>query len=133
MKSKSRPGKSVFIIEDDVLYGKSLQSFIQNSFSDIDDVRVFPDGETFLNENQGFPIAIIIDYYLNSKQPHAHNGIEIIKQIKNQNQNTNIIVLSSQNKPGVILEAIRDFNCRYIEKDTDSFKHIERLIQEFNS
>jgi DNA-binding NarL/FixJ family response regulator len=120
----------IFIIEDDVMYGKALKAFIQNCFP-YKEVKIFPIGEMSLMELQMHPTVIIIDYFLNSKFAEAHNGLEIIKQIKNRQPNTNIIVLSAQEKPGVILEAIRDYDCRYVQKDKDAFQHVERLIKEF--
>ena len=122
---------SIFIIEDDVIYGKALKLFIQNCFPDIKEVKIFPIGEMSLMELQMNPIVIIIDYYLNSKYTEAHNGLEIIKQIKNQKPKTHIIVLSAQESPGVIMEAIREYDCRYVQKDKDSFQYVELLIKEF--
>jgi two-component system OmpR family response regulator len=125
--------KSIFIIEDDAMYGKLLKAFIENSFPDLKEVKIFPIGEMSLMELQENPAVIIIDYFLNSKYPEAHNGLEIIKQIKSQKPKTNIIILSSQDSPGVIMEAIRDFDCRYVQKDKEAFHHVEKLIKEFLS
>ena len=123
--------KPIFIIEDDVLYGKALKAFIQNCFPTVKEVKLFPIGEMSLMELQMHPTVIIIDYFLNSKYAEAHNGLEIIKQIKDQKPNTNIIVLSAQEKPGIILEAIRDYDCRYVQKDKNAFQNVEQLIKEF--
>jgi DNA-binding NarL/FixJ family response regulator len=113
------------------MYGKALKAFIHNSFPDIKEIKIFPIGEMSLMELQMNPSVIIIDYFLNSKYAEAHNGLEITKQIKNQKPNINIIVLTAQESPGVILEAIRDYDCRYVQKDKDSFRHVEQLIKEF--
>ncbi len=123
--------KSIFIIEDDMVYGKSLKGFVENCFPEIGEVKIFPIGEMSLMELQMNPLVIIMDYFLNSKYPEAHNGLEIIKQIKSQKPKINIIILSAQESPGVILEAIRDYDCRYVQKDKDAFKHVEMLIKEF--
>lgn len=123
--------KSIFIIEDDILYGKSLQAFLLKSFPELKEVKLFPIGEMSLMELKLNPSAIIIDYLLNSKISEAHNGLEIIKQIKGQKPNMNIIVLSAQENPGVILEAIRDFDCAYVQKEKDAFYQVEQLVSKF--
>lgn len=123
--------KPIFIIEDDALYGKTLKVFLKNSFPEVKVIKIFPIGEMSLMELQLNPNVIIIDYFLNSKISEAHNGLEIIKQIKSQKPGTNIIVLSSQENPGVILEAIRDYDCVYVQKDKDAFNHVEQLVKKF--
>ena len=121
----------VFIIEDDVLYRKALKAFLLNTFPDIRDVKMFPVGEMAVRELNTNPGMIIIDYFLNSKVSGADNGLEIIKQIRVQKPKIKMIVLSGQDSPGVILEAIRDYDCVYVQKDKDAFSHIERLIKQF--
>lgn len=123
--------KSIFIIEDNVMYGKTLKEFIENKFPNIKEVKIFPIGEMSLMELHTNPVVVIIDYFLNSQYIDAHNGLEIIKQIKSQKPNTNIIVLSSQDKPGVILETIKDYDCKYVQKDKEAFQHVEKLITDF--
>lgn len=123
--------KSVFIIEDDEAYGKGLKEFIESCFPDIKDIKLFPLGEMSLLELCVNPAVIIADYFINNKFSEANNGLDIIKQIKYQKPKTNIIVLSAQASPGIILEIIRDFNCIYLQKDKDSFQHIKQIINKF--
>ncbi len=77
------------------------------------------------------PGIVIMDYFLNSKYEEAHNGLEIIKQIKSQKPRTNIIVLSALEDFNVILESIKEYHCSYVKKDADSFQNVEILIKKF--
>ncbi len=124
-----KPKKIIFIVEDNAVYANTLKTSIQRNFQEIE-VKIFPVGEMCLAELDKDAAIIIMDYFLNSEYPEAHNGLEIIKKIKNQKPNTQIVVLSSQDQPGVILKAIKDHDCRYVQKDEESFKHIEKIIKD---
>lgn len=130
MSKRALNSKPVFIVEDDPLYGKLLKGFLQNTFPELKDVRVFPVGEESLADLPDGPQVIIVDYFLNSRIADADNGLEIIRRVKARVPDVPIIVLSGQDKPGVILEAILGHNCVYVQKDGDAFAHIEHLLKE---
>lgn len=132
-KRKSFSNKILFIVEDNEVYGKSLKGFIKANLPEINEIKIFRTGEMCLMEMHRSPGIVIVDYFLNSKYKEADNGLEIIKQIKNQYPNTHIIVLSSQESPGVIIQAISQYDCVYVQKDKDSFQHVERILKDFIS
>jgi DNA-binding NarL/FixJ family response regulator len=123
----------IFIIEDNEMYARTLQTFIQARFPEIKEVKTFRIGELSLMELHRNPSVIVVDYFLNSKYEEAHNGLEIIRRIKAEKPLTHIIVLSAQEKFDVILEAIKKYDCSYVQKDKDAFQHVEKLIREFIS
>lgn len=120
----------IFIVEDNEVYAKSLQSFMQTRFPNIKGIRIFRIGEMSLMELYRNPIIVIMDYFLNSKYNEAHNGLEIIKRIKILKPQTNIIVLSIQRNFSVILEAIKKYDCIYVQKDQEAFNKVEQVIKE---
>jgi DNA-binding NarL/FixJ family response regulator len=71
-----------------------------------------------------------MDYFLNSKFKPAYNGLETIKRIKAPMPQTDIIVLSSHEKNDDIKEAIKQYDCSYVQKDQDAFNKVEQLIKE---
>src|ERR1019366_9853966 len=75
------------------------------------------------------PNTPITQYNLNTKYEEAENGLEIIKRIKAEKPETNIIVLSAQENFNVILEAIKEYDCNYVQKDKEAFSNIEQLIK----
>lgn len=123
--------KIVFIVEDNNVYARSLQAMIQSQCPEVSEVKIFHIGEMCLMELHRNPAIIIMDYFLNSYYADAHNGLEIIEQIKKQKPATKLIVLSSQDKPGVILEAIKQFDCVYVQKDQHAFKLVEDQLNLF--
>jgi DNA-binding NarL/FixJ family response regulator len=123
--------KIIFIVEDNAVYAKSLQEFLTTHFPGIK-IKCFSIGETCLAELHRNPNIVIMDYYLNSKFEGAQNGLEIIKHIKTQNPQTNIIVLSAQEDFNVVLDAIKQYSCFYVQKDKDAFRNVEHLIKNFS-
>ena len=124
---------SIFIVEDNEMYAKSLQGFLQVCFPNIKEIKIFRIGEMCLMEMHSEPYIVIMDYFLNSKYEEAHNGLEIIKRIKAQKPKTNIIVLSVQTDINIILEAIEQYDCIYVQKDKDAFNKIEQSIKKIKS
>lgn len=123
----------VFIVEDNPVYAKTLEMFLQSSFSDIKEIKIFPLGETCLLELHRNPDVIMIDYILDTKYFDAATGLEIIKQIRSQKPEINIILLSLQNEIEVVREAIKKYNCSYVRKDDHTFDRIEEIVKEIYS
>jgi two-component system OmpR family response regulator len=120
---------TIFIVEDNDVYAKSLQAFINSRFPNIKEIEIFRLGELCLAELHRNPNIIIMDYFLNSKFEEAHNGLEIIKRIKAQNLYSKIILLSAQEKINVALAAIEHYNCSYVQKDQKAFNNVAQIIE----
>jgi DNA-binding NarL/FixJ family response regulator len=108
-----------------------LQGFLLTHFPDIK-IKLFPVGETCLMKMHLNPDVVIMDYFLNSKYGEAQNGLEIIKRIKKQNPQTNIVVLSAQDNYTVVLDAIKQYGCFYVQKDETAFDKVQQLIKNFD-
>jgi two-component system, OmpR family, response regulator len=122
--------KLVFIVEDNEVYARTLQGYLQNRFSGIIKIKLFRIGELCLEEMHLDPGIVIMDYFLDTQYLEATNGIEIIKRIKAQKPQTNIIVLSAQEDYHVALDAIKEYGCIYVQKDQDAFNKVEQFIRE---
>ena len=122
--------KIIFIVEDNELYAKTLQTFIYNSFPTIQEINIFSIGEMCLMEMHRNPAIVIMDYFLNSQYEQADNGLEIIKRIKIQKPYTNIIVLSAQENFQVVIEAIKQYDCIYVQKNDEAFTKVKQFIKE---
>lgn len=127
LKKESASGV-FFIVEDNDAYAKTLESFLKVNFPEAKEIKIFPVGETCLLELHKKPDAVIIDYFLDGKKFNAETGIEIIRQIKEQDPGMNIILLSSNDSPGVYKIAVENYNCPFVKKDADAFDTIYELI-----
>lgn len=122
--------KIIFIVEDNPAYAKTLEAFLKNKFSDVKEIKIFPVGEVCLMEIHRNPTVVIMDYFLDTKYADAETGLEIIKKIKAQKPQTNIIILSSQRELDVTHEAVKKYDCNYVTKDEKAFAKVEELIRE---
>jgi DNA-binding NarL/FixJ family response regulator len=127
--SKTEKTGVIFIVEDNPAYAKTLEVFVK-TFAQAKEVKLFPVGETCLMELHKNPDVIIIDYFLDTKYYDAETGLEIIKKIRAQKPEMNIIVLSSQEDINVVLEAVKTYECSYIKKDEQAFDRLEDILRD---
>lgn len=120
----------VFIVEDNKPYAETLKVFLGAEVPAIQEMKLFPVGETCLLELKKNPDIIIIDYFLDSKYFDAETGLEIIKQIRAEKPEVNIIVLSSQEDIDVVLEMVKKYNCSYVKKDAEAFEKVGEIVAE---
>lgn len=110
------------------MYSEMLKEFLNTKIPAIKELKVFPVGETCLMELHKNPDVIIIDYFLDSKYYDAETGLEIVKQIRLEKPEMNIIVLSAQEDIEVVLEAVKKYNCSYVKKDENAFGKVEEIV-----
>lgn len=123
----------IFIVEDNPAYAKTLESFLKVNLPENTRIQIFPVGETCIPELHRNPDLIIMDYMLDTKYYDAETGTEIVKEMRNQKSEVNIILLSSHDEIGPIKEAVDKFNCIYIKKDERAFEKIKNIIVAINS
>lgn len=129
----TKKGINIFIVEDNEVYAKSLQVYLLTHFPNIKEINIFPVGEMCLIELHRNPDIVIMDYFLNSKYSEAHNGLEIIGSIKAQKPQTSIIVLSVQIDFNIIVEAINQYDCIFVQKGKEAFNKVEQIIKKIIS
>lgn len=85
-------------------------------------VLTFSTGEECLANISMDPDAVILDYYLNSKEKDAAKGMELLHCIKEIDNKTCVIMLSAQEHYGKALQLIADGALEYVVKDNDAFR-----------
>ena len=98
----------------------------------MNDIYIFNTGEECLNHLSENPDVIILDYYLNSVQKDAANGMEILQVIKKHYPGMHVIMLSSQEHYAIALQTIQKGAEQYVVKDETAFEKIASLIRELN-
>jgi|PlaIllAssembly_1097288.scaffolds.fasta_scaffold1031555_1 DNA-binding NtrC family response regulator len=127
MKQMNSEKKSLlFLVDDDALFLKSLEiEFAENTKSVI---RSFSTGEECLESLYQNPDIIILDYYLNSVEKTAINGLETLDRIKEANVQIPVIMLSSQDKIDVAVNCMKHQAFDYIVKSETAFLRLQRAI-----
>ena len=124
--NKKKP--TIFIVDDEPLLSAMLSDYLVDQNADFA-IRSFPTGEACLQHTGEQPDIVILDYYLNSKEKDAANGMDILKEIKKHNKALPVIILSSQESYGTAAQTIRYGAVHYVVKGQDAFEEIFQLIK----
>lgn len=120
--------KKIFIVDDEPLSTEMLTDYLKEQDSDMA-IRTFPTGEACLEALAQNPDLVILDYYLNSKERDAANGIDILKAIKDKNRRLPVVMLSSQKSYATAAKTIGYGAIHYIIKGQNAFDEIYELIK----
>ncbi len=116
----------LFLVDDDALFLKSLViDFAENTESV---VKTFLTGEQCLENISQNPDVVILDYYLDSVEKNAINGLETLDRIKTINPLIPVIMLSSQDKIEVAVNCMKHQAFDYIVKSETAFVRLQKTI-----
>lgn len=116
----------LFLVEDDELFLKSLEiEFLQHADFDIE---TFATGELCILNLSHKPDVIILDYYLDSIDKNAMNGIETLDRIKAFNPDIPVIMLSAQDKIDVAINCMHHKATDYVVKSETAFMRLQKII-----
>jgi two-component system OmpR family response regulator len=126
----SQDSYSVFLVDDDKMFLSSLKNTLNQQFRSGVEISTFTSGEDCLKELEANPDIVVLDYYLNDDQhPNAMDGMEVLRKIKENSQDSMVIMLSAQDKLQVALDSIKNGAYEYIAKSESSFVRIQNLIK----
>ncbi|GAB4419036.1 MAG: sigma-54 dependent transcriptional regulator [Bacteroidia bacterium] len=117
----------VFIIEDDRIFGRVVQKALEQE-SDKYDVRVFPNGSAFFDQLHENPDIVSIDYNLPDM-----NGLDILKRVRQYNEDIATIILSGQEKVEVVVEAYDNGATNYIVKNNNAIGALAKVVRNLSS
>jgi DNA-binding NtrC family response regulator len=117
----------MFVIDDDPVQVEMIKDYLKDRY--IFDIRVFDSGEAAMELIQQLkPEIVVLDYHLNANNPGAKNGIEVLKQIKQINSQTKVIMFSAQDNINIALESMRNGAYDYIIKGETAFNKMETTV-----
>lgn len=114
---------NLFIVDDNKSMVAGLKHYIQNRFGSRVKISTFYDGESCLGKIDRNTHIVILDYFLGGK-----NGLEILKEIKNRNSETEVIMLSSNDDIGLMIESFKIGAKDYVIKGPSSWKKVSSII-----
>lgn len=119
---------TIFIVDDEPLLSEMLTDYLKEQYRGFN-IQSFPTGEACLQSLHLQPNIVVLDYYLNSKEKDAANGIDILKEIKKRNKALPVIMLSSQKSYGTATQTIMYGAVHYVIKGQEAFEEIYQLIK----
>jgi two-component system, OmpR family, response regulator len=124
----TKDNPTIFIVDDEPLLSEMLTDYLKDQYVGFN-IQSFPTGEACLQRLDENPDAVVLDYYLNSKEKDAANGIDILKEIKKRNKAIPVIMLSSQKSYGTATKTIMYGAVHYVVKGQDAFEEIFQRIK----
>jgi DNA-binding NarL/FixJ family response regulator len=125
MDKKNKVG--IFIVDDNKVFSLALKSEIEVAFKDVCriEVQAFETGEACMKKfREEKPQIAILDYHLNSKNPAAADGIQVLDMIKKANKDTDVIILTSDDNIDIALKSFHHEASDYVVKSETKFKKI---------
>ena len=118
--------KTVFIVDDDPAQTTMFQDYL-TKFSWLT-VKTFNTGEDCIKNLNQNPDIIFLDYNFDLVGKDALNGIEILNAIKGQCPDTEVVMVSAQDKIEVALNTMKYGAYDYVVKGESAFYRAENII-----
>lgn len=116
----------LFLVDDDAVFLKNLEIEFLDS-ADIE-IETYATGELCIKNLSKKPDVIILDYHLDGIDPTAINGIATLDKIKEYNEETAIIMLSSQDSIEVAVDCMHHKAYDYVIKSETAFLRLKKNI-----
>jgi DNA-binding NtrC family response regulator len=119
---------SVYLVDDDILFLKSLEHHLQHKLKYFVQIKPFHSGEEFIKHMKEKPDIVVLDYLLNGSSASL-NGMDVLRQIKTESPETTVIMLSGQDKLEIAIETIKHGPYDYVVKNENAFLKTQNLIR----
>lgn len=126
---RSQQSYRVFIVDDDHFFAKALEHHLKQNLVLEFAVNKFSNGEECINSMDKNPDIVVLDYFLESGNKTAMNGIQVLKKIKTDHPEVSVIMVSSQDKLQVAVDTMRYGAYDYVVKNENAFLRVENAVR----
>ncbi len=116
----------IFVVEDNEFFSQLIKQKLESN--DQNEVTLFNNGDDFRRNLHLNPDIVVLDYNL----PNT-TGIDLLKEIKNFNDQIKTILISGQEKVDVVIEAFENGAEEYINKDDNALTMLGLKVQKHSS
>ncbi len=117
----------VFLLDDDNLFLKALEHVISEEHPHLK-IKIFQTDEACLEKMKLKPDVVVLDYYLNSANMNALDGLSVLKKIKIMSPKTKVIMLSAQDSLDIAMKCIDNEAYDYISKSESAFIKLNNVL-----
>lgn len=121
----------VFLVDDDTIFTEILTDYLnqnKNKFRYDFEIKNFPVGELCIDSLHQEPDAVVLDFNLDSRYYDAENGHTILRKIKTRCPETDVLMLSSQEKVDVVAKLLETGASDYIIKNESLFLRVKTAL-----
>lgn len=126
MASTATDARYLFLVDDEPIQNEMLKDFLKERF--LYKIKVFETGEDAIQHMHENPEIVVLDYHLSSNDRNAQNGVDVLKRIKEKNPDTQVVMLSGQDKIDVAVDSVKYGAFDYVVKGETAFSRIENII-----
>ncbi|MCX6350913.1 MAG: response regulator [Bacteroidetes bacterium] len=116
----------IFIVDDDPMQLMMLEDHL-SKFKHFK-IKTFATGEECLAKINEKPDIIVLDFNLDSVDRNAREGLDILKEIKEINDDIDVVMLSGQDKMEVAVNTMKYGAFDYVVKNESAFVRVENAI-----
>ncbi len=116
----------LFLVDDEPIQNEMLKDYLSERF--LYAIKTFDNGEDAINSLGLNPEIIVLDYHLSGHRSDAKNGVEILKAMKEKSPNSQVIMLSGQDKIDVAIDSMKYGAYDYVVKGETAFSRMENII-----
>ena len=116
----------LFLVDDEPIQNEMLKDYLDERF--LYEIKCFESGEDMLQQMNLNPEIVVLDYHLSAHIPNAKNGVEILKTLKQQYPEVQVIMLSGQDKIDVAVDSMKYGAYDYGIKGETAFSRMENIL-----
>lgn len=117
---------TIFIVDDDPMAADLLKDHLEKVSKY--EVKTFSTGEECLDAVSELPSIVFLDFHLDSVNKDAMDGLEVLREIKDKSPETEVVMLSGQDKIEVAVNTMKYGAFDYIVKGESSFYRAEKAV-----
>lgn len=114
---------NLFIVDDNKSMVTSLKQYLKSRFGGSVNIRTFLSGESAIEKVDKDTHVVVLDYAMEGK-----DGLQTLREIKEVNPGTEVIMLSSNNDIAVVIESMREGAADYVVKGPNAWRKLSSLI-----
>jgi two-component system OmpR family response regulator len=122
--------RTVFLVDDEPIQNEMLKDYLSERF--VYDFKTFESGEEALQQMHLAPEIMVLDYHLNSHKADAHNGVEVLRAVKDKYPNVQVVMLSGQDKLEIAVDSMKYGAYDYVIKGETAFSRMENIFNNVN-
>jgi len=116
----------IFLVDDEPIQNEMLKDYLNERF--VYEIKTFDNGEEMLQNMHLNPEIVVLDFHLNAHNTNAKNGIEILKTVKDNYPQVQVIMISGQDKIDVAVDSMKYGAYDYVVKGETAFSRTENIL-----
>jgi DNA-binding NtrC family response regulator len=111
------------------MFLKTMEHHLQQKLKHNVKISSYNTGEECLKHIDEKPGIVVLDYILNGNYPYAMNGISVLQKIKEHSPDTEVIMLSAQDKMEVAVDTMKNGAYDYVVKNHNTLFKTQHVIR----